>query len=123
MTMCRRCGQAIVFALVTNKEGRPPSRMPLNPTPDPAGNVAVNRDVTGGLTGHVLSKGQQALGYQRLYLPHAASCRPVADAQPPPGVAFLDQYRAAKSAQAKDGRRRRGKRRTTIQDYLGYRKP
>ena len=133
MSACRKCGKAIVFAVVDNKEGKPPSRMPLDPVPTADGNVAVNRDVTGRLIGHVLSKGEEPLGYQRLFMPHFATCEkretpPPAETpsnpgakQEPSGVTFLDQWRKARSANAAAKRGRRGKR-AAAQTYLGHRR-
>jgi len=104
------CGAAIVFAAVGNSQGRRPARMPLNVRQDPAGNVAVYRDAAGSLVGRVLGKDAAAVGYERLYMPHAATCRKET-AGPPPGVTSLDAWREAAARKAKEGRRRRGKRR------------
>lgn len=71
---CEKCKRPIGFALVSNREGRPPSRMPLDPQPDPAGNVAVYRDGSGTLVGRVLGKDGRPLGYERLMMPHFATC-------------------------------------------------
>jgi hypothetical protein len=66
---CTRCGKPVIFAVVSNKQGRPRSRMPLDPRPDPGGNVAVMQDVTGTLVGRVLGKAV-AMGYEAVHMPH-----------------------------------------------------
>lgn len=48
--------------------------MPLNPRPDPAGNVAAYRDGTGRWCARVLHKDEQPAGWQRRYMPHFATC-------------------------------------------------
>lgn len=113
LSVCRACRKPIVFAVVANKAGRPPGKMPLNPRPDPDGNVAAYQDVTGSLVGRVVGKGGDHLGYERIYMPHAATCEkrdPPAPPAPPEGVTFLDQWRKARSASAIAGRNRRGRR-------------
>ena len=106
---CRICQDPIIFALVGNREGRPPSRMPLNPQPDPAGNVAVYRDAQRTLVGRVLGKDDHVLGYERLMMPHFATCaKPEPPAKPPPlpdGVASIDTYRKTRHTRIL-GRRR-----------------
>lgn len=122
MSTCRECQQPILFAVVSNREGRAPSRMPLDPRPDPAGNVACYRDGTGRLLGRVLGKGQERAGYERVYMPHFATCparqKP---AEPPPGVTGLEEWKRARSAHAKAQRNGRGLRRG-VQQYLGFRR-
>ena len=112
MGYCRECRQPILFATVTNKEGRPPSRMPLDPDPDPAGNVAVYRDETRRLVGRVLGKDARPAGYERLFMPHFATCPKRKEAAPvtPPGVTSLGEWRKARAAHAKGKRNQRGKR-------------
>jgi hypothetical protein len=92
--------------------------MPLDPRPNADGNVAVYKDATGSLVGRVVGKGGDHLGYERLMMPHFATC-PERDAGAakgqlpetrPEGVTFLAEFRKAKSAQAKAKRQRRGRR-------------
>jgi hypothetical protein len=118
LAVCRKCGKPITFAVVANNAGKPPSRMPLDPTPNPDGNVAVYKDATGSLVGRVVGKGGDHLGYERLMMPHFATCpeREAGAAKGqlpetrPEGVTFLAEFRKAKSAQAKAKRNRRGRR-------------
>jgi hypothetical protein len=111
MSTCRACGERIVFAVVGNKQGRPPSRMPLNPDPDPAGNVAVYKEATGALVGRVLGKDKQPLGYERLMMPHFATCPKRSQPQQlPQNVTQLDAWRKAAAAHGRAQRQRRGKR-------------
>jgi hypothetical protein len=111
MSTCRACGKPIIFAVVSNQAGRPPSRMPLDPRPDPAGNVACYRDVSATLVGHVLTKGEKPPGYQRLYMPHFATCeKRQPAAQLPEGVTGIAAWKAARTAHAKGRRNRRGSR-------------
>ena len=109
---CRRCGRPVIFAVVSNKQGKPHSRMPLDPKPDPGGNVAVMQDVTGTLVGRVLGK-SAALGYETVHMPHfpTTTCKlPEPALVPAPeGVTFLDAWRTARAANAKGKRNRRGR--------------
>lgn len=75
--------------------------MPLNPDPDPAGNVAVYQDGTGRRIGRVLGN-SQPLGYEHIYMPHAATCVHPQVQQARDGITSLTEYR----------RNQRGKRRT-----------
>jgi len=115
LASCRSCGKTILFAIVTNRQGKPPSRMPLDPSPDPGGNVASYRDATGTRVGRVLGKNGKALGFERLYMPHFATCekratRPGGINPPPsslpPGVTSLNTWRRTRKP------RRPGRRRT-----------
>jgi hypothetical protein len=133
LTACNACSEPVVFATVSNKEGRPPSSMPLNPNPDPDGNVAAYRDATGRLVGRMVGKGGEHLGYERLMMPHFATCGKRTEPSPAetpsnrgakqerPGVTSLDQWRNAAAGNAKAKRKRRGKR-ADIRTYLGFRK-
>ena len=110
---CRACSKPVVFATVGNKEGLLPSSMPLNPDPDPDGNVAVYRDAAGRLVGRVVGKGGGHLGYERLMMPHFATCDKRGEefhGDVTPGVTSIDDWRKARSAHAKAKRSRRGTR-------------
>lgn len=48
--------------------------MPIDPTPNPDGNVAAYRDGTGRWRARVLRAGEQPAGYERRYMPHFATC-------------------------------------------------
>lgn len=106
---CRRCGRPVIFAIVSNKQGKPRSRMPLDPKPDPGGNVAVMQDVTGTLVGRVLGK-SAALGYEAVHMPHfpGTTCKLPEPVPVPEGVTFIDAWRKARAASGK-AKRRRGK--------------
>ena len=103
LSRCRQCGEPIIFALVGNQQGKPASRMPLNPAPDPAGNVACYRNAAYTLVGRVLGK-KQALGYERVYMPHFATCKKPVGKRPenspaeptPKGVTSLNEWLARK---------------------------
>lgn len=73
--VCDSCNTKILFIVCMNNAGRKPKRMPLNPEPDEAGNVAVRVDGTGTRIGRVLGKGQKALPGEVLYTPHFATCK------------------------------------------------
>lgn len=95
---CQHCAEPIVFAITA--AGR---RQPLNPDPDPAGNVAVLRDATGTLRARVPSPDLPLMGYERLHMPHAATCtrtrrRPAASPSLPAGVVDLATYRTRRKA-------------------------
>lgn len=64
---CAGCGKPILWAVTDNAK-----RMPLDPEPDPDGNVAVWQDT--GRRCRVLLKGEQPTAYERLYMPHWATC-------------------------------------------------
>jgi hypothetical protein len=116
---CRQCRQPVLFVVVSNKEGRPPSRMPVDPAPDPAGNVAVHKDVTGTLVGRVLGN-SAPLGYERVHMPHfpTTTCQPVHPqveearraAELPEGVTQIAAWKKARAAHAATRRTARGRR-------------
>lgn len=123
MRTCRECGKPVLFAIVSNRQGKPPSRMPLDPRPDPAGNVACYRDGTGAMVGRVLGKGEEKTGYERMWMPHFATCARRQKAAPQPeGVTGLDEWKRARAEHGKGQRNRRG-RRPGGQRYLGYTRP
>lgn len=83
-TPCRDCGQRIMLVRTPPSEKRPKGGwMPLDPEPNPAGNVAIDgtmRAVVVGV-GHPLHRGE-------LYMPHFATCP--ARARRPPERADVD---------------------------------
>lgn len=89
---CRRCGAVLLWAWADN--GR---RMPLDPTEPEAGdrraNVATYRDATGRLRARVVSHDYRVAGYERLRVPHRATCPPMVAAD-----AAAESLRAAKLA-------------------------
>lgn len=67
---CRRCEAQMLFVRLDT--GR---SIPVDPIPDPTGNVAARRDGR-GLVGHVVSKDHPVEDGQQLYRPHIAACDP-----------------------------------------------
>lgn len=119
-SICRACGKPIIFAVVGNKEARRPSRMPLDPQPDPEGNVAVYRDASRRLTGRVLGKDDAPLGYERLMMPHFATCTgrgskgsgkvtPIKPPELPENVTSLSRWKQAQAEHHKQQRRSRSR--------------
>lgn len=68
MTDCAECCDPIVFAILNT--GR---RIPLNPLPDPRGNVAV-RKIGANLHGYVLTKDTTPDPLFLRMMPHFATC-------------------------------------------------
>lgn len=105
-TVCAGCDALVWFATVSNSAGRPPSQMPLNARPDPAGNVAAYHDDKDVWRARVLPKGTQAAPHERVYMPHFATC--------PNPEAYRkrqrDDWRKAQADVNRDRRNRRGKR-------------
>ncbi len=66
---CDKCRAPVRWALTPLGK-----RIPLNPHPDPDGNVAAYRDGTGRWVARVLHKDEQPLGWERRYMPHFATC-------------------------------------------------
>jgi len=90
---CRRCGAPVLLAVTA--AGR---LQPLNPQPDPAGNVAVYRNAAGSWRARVPNKALPALPYERIHMPHHATCKPPATVTPgpaqfPAGVVSLAEHR------------------------------
>lgn len=106
-TLCQApgCREPIVLAVVSNNEGKPPSRMPLNPEPDPAGNVACYHDETGRLRGRVLVSGQEPSPHETRYMPHFATCT---DPEGHRRRRQRGRWTSAQSGHAQQRRRRRG---------------
>lgn len=69
-TICAGCGAQIWFALTTKNA----KLMPLDAAPNPDGNAAVHQDVRGIWMARVLGKGQGPYSYEKLFLPHFATC-------------------------------------------------
>lgn len=107
---CESCHAPIIFAVVHNQAGHKPARMPLNAEPDPAGNVACFRDVTGTLQGRVLSRGQHPAAHETRYMTHFATCtRPEAH-----------RHRQRKGEAFGERTRQPGGRRPAPTPMLGY---
>lgn len=69
LTECRDCASPITFATLDTG-----SRIPLNPLPNAAGNVAV-RLVGGALHGYVIADAKPYRPDHDRMMPHAATCR------------------------------------------------
>ena len=69
-TTCRYCGASMQFA-ITDGRGR---KMPIDPGPDPAGNLAVYRDNTGALRARVLGAGEVPEPHEHRGISHFATC-------------------------------------------------
>ena len=89
---CDKCHAPVLWALTPLNK-----RMPLNPAPDPGGNVAAYRDGTGRLRCRVLRKDEQPAGYERRYMPHFATCPACAKERPQPAkvIPFRRRRRSA----------------------------
>lgn len=70
---CHRagCGRQVLF--VATARGK---TMPVDVSENGDGNVAVYRNASGALVGRVLGKDDEPKAYERLYMPHWATCQP-----------------------------------------------
>lgn len=68
-TQCGRCPARIVFARTDAGKS-----MPLDLVPDVAGNVAVHVDGSGRVRARVVSTDLPVQPFERLHLPHFATC-------------------------------------------------
>lgn len=94
---CRDCGRDILLGYTVN--GR---YQPIDPEPNPGGNLAVYLDHLRRLRVRVLAAGAEPESYERRAMPHAATCprrAPELRRELAPGVLSL--------AAARDRRRRR----------------
>lgn len=80
LSECRDCADPIVFAQLDTG-----SRIPLNPLPNGAGNVAV-RLVGGALHGYVIADAKPYRPDHDRMMPHAATCRSRPAREPAPVV-------------------------------------
>ena len=71
MGSCRRCPEPVLW--VRTPAGK---AMPVDPEPSADGNVAVRRDGRGAWLGRVVTAELPLLPYERLHLPHFATCAP-----------------------------------------------
>ena len=95
-TPCRDCRRPVLWT--TTEAGK---RLAVDPDPNPAGNAAVWRDGTGAVRSRRPSEDLPLNGWERLYMPHVATCpaRTEQLALPgtlPAGVASLDAHRRKK---------------------------
>lgn len=76
---CKRCPATV--RVTTAESGK---TFLVDPNPSPDGNTAVWRDVAGVLRSRRISKDNPALPWERVMVPHAATCKPTPKADPPP---------------------------------------
>lgn len=69
-TVCDGCKAAIWFGITPVKR----KYMPLDATPNAAGNVAVHQDAEGTWIARVVKKEIPAAPFEKLYMPHFATC-------------------------------------------------
>lgn len=69
MPSCPSCRADIIWAITAARK-----RQPLNREPDPAGNTAAYRDGTGTWLARALKADEEPFGWERRYMPHAATC-------------------------------------------------
>lgn len=87
------CGGPILWTVTSTG-----NRLPVDPEPNPAGNVAVYRDHTKTLRSRVVSAERPLETFERPAMPHFATCpRLQRQAKPdPPGVVSLSAARDRK---------------------------
>ncbi|GHA28889.1 hypothetical protein GCM10010372_30960 [Streptomyces tauricus] len=89
---CRDCRRPILWTIT--EAGR---RLAVDPDPDPAGNAACWRDGTGAWRSRRPSADLPLCGWERLHMPHIATCPDrIEQLALPIGVASLDARRRKK---------------------------
>ncbi|MBK3597066.1 MULTISPECIES: hypothetical protein [Streptomyces] len=90
---CHRCHRPIRWT--RTEAGR---LLAVDPDPDPAGNAAVWRDGTGALRSRRPTAELPLTGWERLHLPHVATCPARHEQQMlPAGVTRLSDHRRKKN--------------------------
>ncbi|MFE0727905.1 hypothetical protein ACFW2X_06575 [Streptomyces antibioticus] len=89
---CRDCHRPVLWT--TTEAGK---KLAVDPTPNPAGNTAVWRDGTGALRSRRPTPDLPLTGWERLHMPHVATCpnrvqQLTLPGALPPGVASLDAH-------------------------------
>ncbi|MGW7710907.1 hypothetical protein [Streptomyces sp. NPDC054771] len=69
VAVCPVCGQDVVWTIT--EAGK---RLAVDAVPDPVGNAAVYRDGTGTYRSRRPSEELPLMGWERLHVPHVASC-------------------------------------------------
>ncbi|MGW3735197.1 hypothetical protein [Streptomyces sp. NPDC005148] len=93
-SICADCHREVLWTVT--ESGR---RLAVDPEPDPAGNAAVYRDGLGAHRSRRPSEDLPLMGYERLHVPHVATCQRRRQTSPtrprslPPGVSDLTAYR------------------------------
>ncbi|WP_432041456.1 hypothetical protein [Streptomyces cadmiisoli] len=89
---CHDCRRPVLWT--TTEAGK---RLAVDPTPDPKGNAAVWRDGTGTLRSRRPTDELPLCGWERLHLPHVATCPTrVQQLALPAGVTSLAAHRRKK---------------------------
>jgi len=90
--VCSLCRRPVIWATTVYEKS-----IPLDPEPDPDGNQAVYRDVSGALRTRQLKKGQEAQPFEKLHMVHIASCparrRPTSPVPLPSNVIPINRNR------------------------------
>ncbi len=79
LATCRRCGEQVRWTLTHQRK-----RLAVNPDPDPAGNTAVMRDAAGDLRSRRVTAESRIQPFERLMMPHVATCTPKTRKPRPP---------------------------------------
>jgi hypothetical protein len=76
---CGFCHRPLLWAITVYDKP-----IPLDPDPDPEGNQFVYRDVSGALRARQRKKGQEPQPFERIHMPHVATCTARRKPSPPP---------------------------------------
>ncbi|WP_433916904.1 hypothetical protein [Streptomyces sp. NBC_01744] len=94
-SICADCRREVLWTVTESGK-----RLAVDPDPDPTGNAAVYRDGLGAYRSRRPSEDLPLMGYERLHVPHVATCpdrrgtpAPARSASLPPGVSDLAAYR------------------------------
>ena len=88
--VCSLCRRPVIWATTVYEKS-----IALDPDPDPDGNQFVYRDGTGALRTRQRKKGQEPQPFERIHMPHVASCP--ARRKPPPLPSNVTPITAARS--------------------------
>lgn len=99
---CPACHRPVLFTSTQPGATTPGGkRLAVDRQPDPAGNTAVRRDGTGRYVSRRVTEARPLLGYERLHMPHPATCpnqqQTQLPLQLPKNVVRLDPRRARPS--------------------------
>jgi hypothetical protein len=90
--VCSLCHRPVIWATTVYEKP-----IPLDPDPDPDGNQFVYRDGSGALRTRQRKKGQEPQPFERIHMPHVATCAARRKAPAPP--ANVTPITAARSLQ------------------------
>lgn len=91
LAACRDCGKPIRWTVTVAGK-----RLAVNPIPDEDGNTAVYRDGTGRWLSRRPSDELPITGWERLHMPHVATCTAQQQLPLPAGVTDLNAHRRRK---------------------------